>query len=348
MAANISDGVADPSSAGDSAYFVYYYTTLITLTLINICGNSLVIVSVATFRTLRNVSNYFITSLSCSDILLGIFYTLYNLSHMEVPAMQVIGSNWIFCDFMIAFFEGLFYCSSFNLVAITIVRYIAVTDPVGYATKLTKRKTVYAIIAIWIGSMLFSGILFIRPQPATFKGSCRYELISPVWHLMVMLTFMVLVPWVIMVALYVRIWMIARERIWKNAKRQNQVAPSGTAGNGQEDREKNAHLYKKEMKATKMVALVLGYYILAWAPLMIFLFIGLSCKTCFIDRYIRATVRLLLHSNSAVNVFIYAGSSPEFKRAFKQTLCRIVCCCTRPPTFGGNNVPLTSCSGSAS
>ncbi|XP_077999708.1 trace amine-associated receptor 9-like [Glandiceps talaboti] len=327
------------STMEDSAYFTYYYTVLIILTLVNVCGNSLVIAAVATFRSLRNVSNYFITSLSCSDILLGIFYTLYNVSHMEVAAMHGIGANWIFCDFMITFFEGLFYCSSYNLVAICVIRYVAVTDPVGYTTKFTKRRIVYAIALIWVVSMLFSCGLFVRAEPDTFTGSCRYELVSPIWHLMTMLTFMVLIPWIIMIALYTRIWMVARDRIWRNARRQNQVAPSD-GRQGPKDIKNNEHLYKKEIKATKMIAFVLGFYFLAWAPLMVFLFIGLSCKTCFVNRYIRATVRLLLHSNAAINVFIYAGSSPEFKRAFKSILLKVLCCGRQAPAdvSGGTGI----------
>ena len=44
----------------------------------------------------RCPSNYFIVSLAFSDIMMGLAYALYNVSHMELPEVQQVLGNHIF------------------------------------------------------------------------------------------------------------------------------------------------------------------------------------------------------------------------------------------------------------
>nr|XP_006813562.1 PREDICTED: adenosine receptor A1-like [Saccoglossus kowalevskii] len=143
--------------------------------------------------------------------------------------------------------------------------------------------------------------------PVNFNGICRYELMyDKVWHTLILTTLVVLIPWFVMITLYARIWTIARRQVrainWEE----------GTA-------------FKREWKVTKMVALVLGYFVLAWFPMLLFLFFGLSCQ-CEINRYFRAVGRIMLHSNSAINVVIYGICNPEFRVAFRRILLQVFCC----------------------
>ena len=88
----------------DIAYYCYYYGIFLLITLVNFCGNSLILVS-ARRRNLRTPENYFIFSLAVSDILYGMVYTLYNIGKMEVQAVKVITSKW----FCIAKLYGILY-----------------------------------------------------------------------------------------------------------------------------------------------------------------------------------------------------------------------------------------------
>ncbi|XP_077863219.1 trace amine-associated receptor 7d-like [Saccoglossus kowalevskii] len=302
-------------------YYSYYYSVLILLTIINIAGNSLVIGSVARYRKLRNnINNYFLTSLACSDILNGITYTLYQLSHMTVGHMHNIASTWVACETLFGFFHGLIHCSAYNLVAITTLRYIAVSDPLKYTTIVTKRRSTIIIAVIWILCVLFGVLINLKSEPDTFSGVCRYESFQEAWHLILVTATNTLVPWFIMMVLYTRIILIVRHQLRINIVGQNQIHPEG------EESRIDPRLLKKEIKMTKMVAVVLVYYILAWTPLLTYLFVRIHCPTCYFDIYVGGTVRLVLYSNSCINVFIYAGSSSEFKRAFKLLIRRIFLC----------------------
>ncbi|KAK3596938.1 hypothetical protein CHS0354_002505 [Potamilus streckersoni] len=79
---------------------------------------------------------------------------------------------------------------------------------------------------------------------------------------------------------------------------------------------RNQNVFKREIKSTVMVSILLGFYTLSWLPVIIYFFVSVSCNGCHINHYIRASVRILLYLNSAVNVFIYAGRLSDFRIFF--------------------------------
>ncbi|XP_070545110.1 adenosine receptor A1-like [Ptychodera flava] len=323
MATTVSDPTLSPSSDDVISYAVfygYYYSILILLTVVNIAGNSLVVAAVMKFRALRsNVNSYFIASLACSDILCGTFYCLYQLGHMHTSVISQMGSSWVACQVIFSILNAGFLCSSYNLVTITVIRYIAVSDPLKFMGRVTKRRAIVTIATIWLLSVVVSFSINIKRQPDTYTGICLYEKFQSVWHLVVILVSYTMIPWILMIILYTRIVVLVRYRLRTNAAKQNQVQPSDQP---RPESKVDPHILKKELKMTKTVAFVLGYFIFAWIPLMTYLFVSLSCKTCNINHNVRGTVRLLLQTNSCVNVFIYAGTNQEFKKALRALVCR--------------------------
>ena len=71
----------------DVVFYCYYYGIFVVIALVNLCGNSLILVS-ARRRNLRTPENYFIFSLATSDLIHGLGYICYNVSHMEIPAVR--------------------------------------------------------------------------------------------------------------------------------------------------------------------------------------------------------------------------------------------------------------------
>ncbi|KAL3882093.1 hypothetical protein ACJMK2_028464 [Sinanodonta woodiana] len=78
----------------------------------------------------------------------------------------------------------------------------------------------------------------------------------------------------------------------------------------------NQNVFKREIKSTIMVSILLGFFTLSWLPVIVYFFVSVSCNGCYINHYIRASVRILLYLNSAVNVFIYAGRLSDFRIYF--------------------------------
>jgi muscarinic acetylcholine receptor M2 len=88
--------VAMVSSVGDELFYMYYLGLLGLLTLVNVIGNSVVISSILRHRQLRVPGNYFLFSIACSDLMLGLLYPIYNVSHIDLPHIQRVLGKFTF------------------------------------------------------------------------------------------------------------------------------------------------------------------------------------------------------------------------------------------------------------
>lgn len=73
-----------------------------SVVLIAASGNAIVIYIVATNKTMKSVTNYFLVNLSFADIIISILNVIFNL-------ISMLNSNWPF---------GLVYCKISNFIAI--------------------------------------------------------------------------------------------------------------------------------------------------------------------------------------------------------------------------------------
>ncbi len=72
----------------DSIFYAFSLGTIGTISVINIFGNTLVIQSILRHQNLNIPGNYFIIAVACSDLLFGLVYPVYNISHMEVESVN--------------------------------------------------------------------------------------------------------------------------------------------------------------------------------------------------------------------------------------------------------------------
>ena len=87
---------------------------------------------------------------------------------------------------------------------------------------------------------------------------------------------------------------------------------------GGEGKDQNSAV-KKEMKAARKFALVIGLFALCWIPLEMMNAISLwTGKTCLPCVYIAVW---LSHLNSALNPLLYAYGSTAVRKAMLRTLC---------------------------
>lgn len=81
---------------------------------------------------------------------------------------------------------------------------------------------------------------------------------------------------------------------------------------------------KLVLKATKIVAVVYGTYVLCWFPTCVFSIALSICRPCFEDNvniwFYIIGIEILPIANSMLNVFIYALMNNEFRRGFKKML----------------------------
>ncbi|KAL8590361.1 hypothetical protein ACOMHN_011575 [Nucella lapillus] len=142
-----------------------YGTTLI----LGLTGNLLVIVVVARYRSMKNITNTFLLSLASSDLLLVSIC-------IPVKFAAFFTFSWTFGEVLC---KGVHYlqnvsalCSVLTLTAMGLERYYAILHPMRAKYVCTVGKARRAIVVLWVTSVILA-LPIIFQTPATCDASPR-------------------------------------------------------------------------------------------------------------------------------------------------------------------------------
>ncbi|XP_036003535.1 trace amine-associated receptor 1-like [Fundulus heteroclitus] len=154
------------------------------LSVITVCGNLLVIISIVYFKQLHTPSNYLIVSLAVTDLLVGIVVFPLSMSF-----------SLSFC----LYYRDLFY------------RYYAVCQPLAYRSKINTSVVLVMICMSWGVSVLVA-IGFIvaelnqeKCQENCFSDVVLEKILAPI--------FSFYLPVIIMLYIYLRIYLVAQRQV---------------------------------------------------------------------------------------------------------------------------------------
>jgi hypothetical protein len=277
------------------------------LSVINIIGNALVILSVLRNRWMHTIMNYLLVNLAIADILVGLFllprYVFNQL--IEFPGDVRADINCKFFTYGAISWVGL-HAQVFTLIVISFERYSAVVHPHRLRNRLTKRKLKIVLVACWVYAILFNMPSFMLLEYSYAKKECVKEwsaLAQKIWSFLWLITCGP-IPLVTMGYLYGKVVY----DLWFKKKGAH-ADMSRIAVN------------KSRKRVTKMVITIAIIYAICWLPnLIVFNILEYFDNIPSLDLlYMLSHLFLLL--NSTVNPFVYSIQSRRFRKAMLRTLC---------------------------
>ncbi|XP_034622888.1 trace amine-associated receptor 7a-like [Trachemys scripta elegans] len=287
------------------------YVVLGFLTILTLGGNLMVMISIAYFKQLHSPTNILLASLACADFCLG-------LTVLPFSSIRSVETCWYFgetfCRFHSCLDASFCYSSIFHLCFISVDRYIAVTDPLIYPLKFTVPVSGMFIAIAWIFSLVYSfSVVFTGANDKGIQelvnaiscvGSCQL-VFNKTW--VVVSALLYLIPFFTMIALYSKIFAVAKRQARMIEMMSNNIQLPDTYSD---------RVSKRERKAAKTLGIAAIAFLVCWSPFFI---------SVIIDAFLNFITPPLLfdimvwftYSNSAINPLIYSLFYPWFRKAMK-------------------------------
>ena len=299
---------------------------LVVITVLTLLGNGFVCLAFYRQPQLRKASYYPLLSLALADILCGMCAMPVYIVKKHISGGD---KERITCDvFRFTYFFSM-YASILGLTVVSLERFLAIKMPLRHRTWLTKRKMIAGLLLSWLDAALVSILPFVWQRNDT-EEQCNYRP-SREWSMMVILS-NVCLPFMIMFACHVYTIYIAL----RLSRAKYEAKTTGTAidavrrntGDGNSSERKESILVKRERDLTFTMTVVLGAFILCWAPSSIYYFLQMVCPQCYqpsfkqIEPIFNAVMKLLTFVNSCLNPLIYCWLNKHLRQAIHMSLLK--------------------------
>ncbi|KAJ7991994.1 hypothetical protein DPEC_G00289610 [Dallia pectoralis] len=266
------------------------------LGIISLLENILVICAIIKNKNLHSPMYLFVCSLAVADMLVSvsnawetIVIYLLNNRQLVVDDHYLRQMDNVFDSFICISVVA----SMCSLLAIAMDRYVTIFYALRYHSIMTHRRAVLIIGTIWT-ICTGCGIVFIM-----------YSDNNPVIICLVSMFFTMLV---LMASLYSHMFMLARSHVKRIA-----TLPGY-----------NSVHQRASMKGAITLTILLGIFIVCWAPFFLHLILMISCPTniyciCFMSHF--NIYLILIMCNSIIDPLIYAFRSQEMRKTFKEIIC---------------------------
>ncbi|XP_077328881.1 beta-2 adrenergic receptor [Lithobates pipiens] len=310
------------STKPSDAWMVGMGILMSIIVLIIVLGNIMVITAIAKFQRLQTVTNYFITSLACADLVMGLMVVPFGAGIIIMDSWE-FGNFW--CEFFISVDILCVTASIETLCVIALDRYFAITSPFKYQSLLTKCKARMVILIVWVVSILTSFLPIYMHWYRTLESkavdcyadeTCCYFNTNPAYAISSSIISFYL-PLVIMIFVYARVFQEAKKQLKKIDKSEGRFYQQDA--NGKVGNRRTSKFCLKEHKALKTLGIIMGTFTLCWLPFFIVNIVQVMHKE-IIPAQVYTFLNWVGYVNSAFNPLIYCRS-PDFRYAFQELLC---------------------------
>jgi len=320
------DGDTEPLWRITATGFLLCLVILFTL-----IGNGLVVIAVASTRRLRSsVTNYFVVSLAVADLTVAVLVMPYAVLY-ELHGRWTFG--WVFCYFWISCDVTCCTASILHLGVISVDRYLAVTEPLTYRGRMTRRRALMAVAGVWTCS---SAISFVPVYAGWFvensagdDGEQHMRLYEdgPTCGLFVNRIYAVIssttsfyLPLVVMLVVYAKIYRVARRQAAEIQQLESSLRAAQRTPTGRLQR--RSRRVVSDTKAVKTLGTLMGLFCVSWLPFFVLYVVKPFCATaCHVPAEVEMAVTWLGYCNSFINPCVYAFLNRDFRSAFGRVLC---------------------------
>jgi len=293
--------------------------------IVSLAGNILVCSAILVYERLRStLTNYFIFSLAVSDIITASIVMPFDVDLILKNHLWTHGETM--CNIFVTAYLIAAPLSMINLLAVSIDRYCAITNPLHYSSIMTHKVVIITIMSLWTYAILFAVIAMVGwpLYPSSLQdGMCVFN-VKPTYSLVSSLVNFVF-PIITMCVLYYKIYKVAKAHAQRINRRKNfshtHVEYTSNIGTSTTNDKKNFKSFTKNIKAAKTIALLVSAFLFCWMPYTLASSISILCgQTCFenIAADVFSVTLLIAYTNSALNPFVYAFHNRDFRESFKR------------------------------
>ena len=304
---------------------------LIFISILIIMGNTLVLLATWRERSLHQPNKYFIACLAVADLLIGIFIGPLNVYIHSVDYESRRDMSIHFCRFMVWIDTLVVTASVYTLMFISFDRYLKISKPLQYRSRMTTSKSLKIIFIIWFISTAFATYA-ATPDSGSYGFLANGGFLCPDYYsgteskfkryLTFLYVSVIFLPAIVIMIMYARIFVIAHKRL--KMLRNGEVSETGTG-------QIKKSVLRQDLKIVRMLLIVVGVFFFCWLPLSItFLSVIYRSNTFKSWSYglffmYRLVAWLLPLINSLCNPIIYACLDQTYREAFKHLFQKMMC-----------------------
>ncbi len=295
----------------------------LTMGFIGIIDNGVVLVVILSSKMMRsNITNLFIINQSCIDLMTSIFLVINYPAYIYIAAEELLGTYGdILCKLWMnqIFLWSLFMASCYNLIVITVERYMEIVHPLFHKTHFNRTKAYMGMALSWFIGFFYK-FTYIIPTSGVINNIpvCIVAAIYPniaSQRFVGVFSFFVeyALPMSVMIYCYTKMAISLKMRIGPDTGINIEVSE------GKRQRHNKMTKYKKNILKTLIV--VANCYFLCWTwSQMSFLFfnVGMDIALFTPIYYIGVTLAFF---NTCINPIIYTVRYKQFQQAFRRLVC---------------------------
>ncbi len=287
--------------------------------ILGVVDNGFVMVVILCYKPMRmRLTNVYIINQSVVDLVASLSFLITLNIKIKLDQFKSDLAKELTCmlyDTQV-FMWSMYMVSTYNLIAISVDRFLEVVFPIWHKVNLT-RNVVYGIIcSVWAFGILFN-IAFTIPTTKIIDGVCWAAIVYPnqtaakaTGTIIFIIQF--LVPVLIMIFCYTKIVLSLRSR----------VSPAGPSNVSATEKDRVQKMAKIQQNVIKTMAVVCVAFILCWVwNQMFFLLLNLGYHMMFNTPFYPFTV-YAANINSIINPFIYIFQYKQFQTAIQVVVLR--------------------------